>query len=76
MKFCFGDIVVVNKDEIGVVVKSWRRSEKGQEPEHEVYCRISGAIRTFPESRMQRYMVRHKYLNDEEVQFQHNAQLE
>lgn len=26
MKYCFGDIVVVNGDEIGVVVKSWQRS--------------------------------------------------
>ena len=73
MKFCFGDIVVVNGDEIGVVVKSWQRSVKGREPEHEVYCRMTDTIHTFPESSMQRYMVRHKYLNEEEMEWQGNA---
>lgn len=75
MKFCFGDIVVVHGDEIGVVVKSWQRSMKGREPEHEVYCRMSGEIETIPESQMQRYMVRHKYLDDEELQWQRNSQI-
>lgn len=72
MKYCFGDIVVVNKDEIGVVVKSWL--QWGKEPKHEVYCRMSETIQTFPESKMQRYMVRHKYLDDNEMQWQRNAQ--
>ena len=75
VKFCFGDIVVVNGDEIGVVVKSWQKSMKGREPEHEVYCRMSGIIETFTESQMQRYMVRHKYLNEEELQWQANTQI-
>ena len=75
MKFCFGDIVVVNGDEIGVVVKSWQRSLKGREPEHEVYCRMSGVIETFPESQMQRYMVRHKYLDEQELEWQRNSQI-
>lgn len=73
MKYCFGDIVVVNNDEIGVIVKSWQRSMKGREPEYEVYCRMSGAIDTFPESQVQRYMVRHKYLDDQELEWQRNA---
>lgn len=73
MKFCFGDIVVVDGDEIGVVVKSWQKSEKGAEPEHEVYCRMRNAINTFPESKMQRYMVRHKYLDEQELEWQRNA---
>ena len=72
MKFCFGDIVVVRGNEIGVVVKSWGRSMKGQEPEHEVYCRMSGVINTFPESKMERYMVRHKFLDEQEMQWQEN----
>ena len=76
MKFCFGDIVVVNKDEIGVVVKCWQRSLRGKEPEYYVYCRMSDKIESFPESRMQRYMVRHKYLDEEELRFQTNSQID
>lgn len=75
MKFCFGDIVVVNGDEIGVVVKCWQRSLKGSESEYEVYCRMSGEIATIPESKIQRYMVRHKYLDEEELQWQRNSQM-
>lgn len=75
MRFCFGDIVVVHGDEIGVVVKSWQRSVNGREAEHEVYCRMSGAIETIPESQIQRYMVRHKYLDEQELQWQQNSQM-
>lgn len=74
MQFCFGDIVVVNGDEIGVVVKSWQKSVKGMEAEHEVYCRMSETLKLFPESKMQRYMVRHKFLDDEELRWQQNTQ--
>lgn len=31
MKFCFGDIVVVDDRLIGVIVKSWCRSSQGHE---------------------------------------------
>jgi len=67
MKYCFGDIVVVENFMIGVVVKSW---ENGT---HDVYVRLANAIVTYKESEMQRYMVRHKYLSDEELIFQRNA---
>lgn len=75
MKFCFGDIVVVNGDEIGVVVKCWQKSVKGMEAEYEVYCRMSEAMHLFPESKIQRYMVRHKYLDEDELQWQRNSQI-
>ena len=39
MKFCFGDIVVVEGNLIGVVVKSWCRSLMGAEENHDVYVR-------------------------------------
>ena len=73
MKFCFGDIVVVDENEIGVVVKCWCRSAKGKDPTYDVYVRMANRIKTYTESEMQRYMVRHKYLNDEELEYQHNA---
>ena len=75
MKFCFGDIVVVNGDEIGVIVKCWQKSLKGMEPEYEVYCRMSDAVALLPESKIQRYMVRHKYLDEEELRWQANSQM-
>lgn len=73
MKFCFGDIVVVEKSLIGVVVKSWGRSARGKEPEHEVYVRMHNGIKRYKESEMQRYMVRHKYLDEQELRWNKNA---
>lgn len=72
MQFCFGDVVVVDGDKIGVVVKSWLSGTR-TEPTHEVYVRSYNGIREYKESSMQRYMVRHKYLDDEELVYQHNA---
>lgn len=72
MKFCFGDIVVVEGYLIGVVVKSWCPTEK-REAHHEVYVRMYNAIREYDESEMERYMVRHKYLDSHEAEWQTNA---
>ena len=67
MKFCFGDIVVVDNSLIGVVVKSWCSKT------YDVYVRIYNSIKSYNEHEIQRYMVRHKYLNEEELEYQHNA---
>ena len=75
MKFCFGDIVVVEKELIGVVVKSWLpplNKENGQ-CSYEVYVRNFNGIRDYKEDEIERYMVRHKYLTEEELEFQNNA---
>lgn len=69
MKFCFADMVVVEKSLIGVVVKSWC----GSEPKHDVYVRMYNEIKTYKESEMQRYMVRHKYLDEQELKWNRNA---
>ncbi|MBR1930342.1 MAG: hypothetical protein IJ833_02550 [Lachnospiraceae bacterium] len=74
MKFCFGDIVVVDGDEIGVVVRSWV-GLSDREPNHDVYVRMYDGIKNYKESEMQRYMVRHKYLSEEELEYQRNAVL-
>ena len=76
MKFVFGDIVVVEKYLIGVVVKSWARDNHNNEPKHEVYVRNYRGIKEYPNSQIQRYQVRHKELDDEEMEYQHNAELE
>lgn len=71
MKFCFGDIVVVETNLIGVIVKSW--VNKNKTITHEVYVRYFNEIRNYPEETIQRYMVRHKYLSGEEIIWQDNA---
>ena len=73
MRFCFGDIVVGEDSMIGVVVKSWCGTLQGKPPRHEVYVRMFNGIREYSENEMERYMVRHKYLDDEELNWQRNA---
>ena len=71
MKFCFGDIVVVDDIQIGVVVKCWCGNTTGNN--YDVYVRSYNVIKNYNENEIERYMVRHKYLNDEEVEYQYNA---
>lgn len=75
MKFCFGDIVVVEKNLIGVVVRDWIKSTYDNKlvPHHEVYVRYFNEIRDYSEESMERYMVRHKYLDGNEIIYQSNA---
>lgn len=71
MKFCFGDIVVVEGKLIGVVVKSWITYSKGKKiHNYDVYVRMKNGIHNYREEEMERYMVRHKYLNEEELEYQ------
>jgi hypothetical protein len=76
MKYCFGDMVVVDGENIGVIVKSWGRSSKGKPPYHEVYVRMYNGIKDYPEDQISRYMVRHKYLSEEELEYQRNVENE
>ena len=71
MKFAFGDIVVVDNIEIGVIVKSWVSSNHSYN--YDVYVREYNAIKNYKEEEIERYMVRHKYLSDEEKVYQFNA---
>lgn len=72
MKLFFGDIVVVDDENIGVVVKSWI-GVKNAENNYDVYVRIYNGIKNYPESKVERYGVRHKYLSEEEKEYQFNA---
>ena len=71
MKFCFGDIVVVYGNRIGVVVKSWYKLATNKYV-YEVYVRTENCIITFDEDQVQRYMVRHKVLSEEDLFYQKN----
>lgn len=74
MQFTFGDIVVVNHNQIGVVVKCWAGYKEGKRRNlYEVYVRNQNCIQDFDEKHIQRYMVRHKELDENEMQWQKNA---
>ena len=74
MKYCFGDIVVVEENLIGVVVKSWITYSKGEKiRNYDVYVRMKNAIQNYREEEIERYMVRHKYLSDEEIEYQRDT---
>lgn len=70
MKLVFGDIVVVEGDQIGVVVKNWARGSNGKPAHVDVYVRSLNSIQEYPISEVERYQVRHKYLNEEEAGYQ------
>jgi len=69
-RFLFGDIVVVNKSDIGVICKAWEKSNGKYE--YEVYVRLANSIIIFAEEDIDRYRVRHKYLSEEEMEWQWN----
>lgn len=71
MKFVFGDVVVVDEKHIGVIIKCWQHTF--EEPSYEVYVRSYDEIIEYTESEIQRYLVRHKFLSDEELMYQKNA---
>lgn len=68
--FLFGDIVVVDVNQIGVVVKTWQRIDGSYY--YEVYVRSYNKINEYEEREMGRYRVRHKYLSEEELEWQNS----
>lgn len=69
-KYLFADMVVVDGDQIGVIVKTWLRSD--EKVIHEVYVRSYRTIREYDEDDIERYRVRHKELDEEELEWQAN----
>lgn len=68
-KFLFGDVVVVNESQIGVVVKSWENMRHGCYY-YDVYNRMTSKIEEYDEVMIERYRVRHKYLDEDELMYQ------
>jgi len=56
MKFCFGDIVIVDEKMIGVIVKS-RISNRDNSFKYEVYVRSHNTTLEYYESEIEKYMV-------------------
>lgn len=67
--FLFGDIVVVDECFIGVIVKTWEHNDYYT---YEVYVRNANGIIEYTEEEIERYKVRHKELNEEEMCYQNN----
>ena len=64
MKFTFADQVVVEERFMGVVLKCWGSKT------YEVYVRSWNDIRSYREDELERYLVRHKELDEEEMEYQ------
>ena len=73
MKYTFWDIVIVNWNEFWVIVKCWGKWNRWFRT-YEVYVRIHNWVKEFKEDEIQRYMVRHKYLEWDEIEYQYNSQ--
>ena len=67
-KYLFGDIVVIEGGNIGIVVKTWERQPSTYY--YEVYVRVYNSIKEYDEDDIERYRVRHKYLSDEDREYQ------
>ena len=68
--FLFGDVVVVDVNLIGVVVKTWQHIDGKYY--YEVYVRNYNKINEYEEREIDRYRVRHKYLDEEELMWQNS----
>ncbi len=65
MKFNFGNIVVVEGNLVGVVVKSWYSLKEGYN--HDVYVRSFNGIENYKESEI-RHIIYDKELSDEQLE--------
>ena len=70
MKFLFGDIVVVENDMVGVVIKTWNNNEHLFT--YEVYVRSYNKIIEYDEENIERLKVRHKFLDKKDLFYQNN----
>lgn len=65
-KFQFSNVVVVDGDNIGCIVKTWKNNEEGYS--YEVYVRYHNCIVTYKESEIQHF-VYSKELTEDEREF-------
>ena len=72
-QLCFGDIVVVEGDQIGVIVKCWNWTTQGLPQSYDVYVRSYDAIKNYLADDVDRYMVRHISLDEGELKYQIDA---
>jgi len=66
-KFLFGDIVVINHNHVGVILKTWKTNNKF---DYDIFDRMTSQIENHEEDDIDRYRVRHKYLDEDELSYQ------
>lgn len=65
-KFQFSNVVVVNSDQIGVIVKTWKNSPTRKPGYHyEVYVRSENRILDYDESEIKHYIFNKELSEDE-----------
>jgi hypothetical protein len=69
-QFLFGDIVVIDNWIIGCILKTWETDNETYN--YEVYNRDTRKIELLEEKNIKRYSVRHKYLSEEEMEWQNS----
>ena len=62
MKFQFGNVVVVDEDKVGVIIKSWANLT------YDVYVRSYGLIREYKEPNI-KHFVYGKYIPESDLDF-------
>lgn len=69
-QFFFSDVVVVEENLIGVIVKSWQRANGPDQGKyfHEVYVRDYNGIKEYEESQI-KHFVYSKELSEEELEY-------
>lgn len=68
VKFQFGNVVVVDENQIGVIVKSWGKGSQTGYYTHDVYVRSYNEVRCYPEGEI-KHFVYSKELSEEEEGF-------
>ncbi len=63
--FQFSNVVVVNDDQIGVILKTWGPSLKRKEYHYEVYVRSLNMINEFEESDIMHFVYSKELAEDE-----------
>jgi hypothetical protein len=67
-RFQFGNVVVVDGDQIGVIVKTWAGGIRDDKHNYDVYVRNYNGIRNFSESDIDHFIYS-KELHESEVRF-------
>jgi hypothetical protein len=65
-KFQFSNVVVVERDQIGVIVKTWKSQKTGYN--YDVYVRSFNAIHNYSENQIDHFIFS-KYLDEDELSF-------
>ena len=68
-KYLFGDFVIVEENLVGIVLKTWQEKTGYT---YEVYVRSFNTIKDYEESEIERYKVRHKELDETELEYQNS----